>query len=200
MSVDILNADGSLFLETGPRVLTCAEGFAEEIGQIAAAWAMAEGHLGCYFGILLETTPSDALRQLGKQSAAQVTKNAKAVAEEKLAGNELDRLLELLDKLDSVREQRNRVQHDIWSRREGDNQTLYAVHVNDYRRLFLEIAENSKDPDQGAAADRSIDAASKYATNASNAFTLEDLNNLRVNIESLSTNLFEIFCAKLIQG
>lgn len=200
VGVQILNVDGSLFFETGSHVLSSAPGFAEEIGHISAAWAVAEGHLGFYYAALLETAPDDALKQLGKQGAAQVATKAKAVAKEKLTGNELDKLLRLVDIFDALREKRNRVQHDLWSRREEDGQTLYAVHVDGYRRLFLEVIENAKDPDQATGAERSIAAANKYAANASNAFTLEQLKALRSEIESLSRDLIEAFLEKLNLG
>ncbi|MCX8999942.1 hypothetical protein NOF55_22815 [Rhizobiaceae bacterium BDR2-2] len=200
MGIQIFNSDGSLFFETGAHVLTSVPGFTEEIGKIAATWAVAEGHLGCYYAVLLETTPDDALKQLGKQGASQVTKNSEAIAKEKLSGNELVTLLDLLNKLDSVRNRRNRVQHDIWSRRAGEAHILYAVHVDDYRRLFLEMAENAKDTDQAAGADRSITAANKYAANAANAFTLESLKTLRTDIELVSTDLIKAFFEKLNIG
>jgi len=198
--LQIFNSDGTLYFETGAHVLTSVPSFAAKIGEIAAIWAVAEGHLGCLYATLLVTTPEDALKQLDKQGADKLTQNAKRVANEKLNGNELAALLDLLGRLDIVRKRRNRVQHDLWSRRAGDDQTLYAVHVDDYRRLILEIIQHAKNADQAVGFERSIAAANQYAVNASNAFTLKSLEYLRAEIESVSTGLLGAFLERVKNG
>lgn len=195
--LQISNSEGTLVFETGAHALSYVAGFKEKIGEVAAAWAMAEGHLGCCYAGLLELEPSEALKKLGKQGAGQLVINAKKVAEENLAGDKLATLLDLLDKLDHAGKQRNRVQHDLWSRRVGDDLALYAVHVDDYRRLFLEILNNYKDDDKGAAADRSIAAADQFVAVASNAFTVGDLEKLRKEIELVSLGMVSWFLENL---
>ncbi len=187
--LQILNSDGKLAFETGAHVLSYVPGFREKIGEVAATWAVAEGHLGCCYAGLLGLEPSAALKKLGKQGAGQLINNAKKVAEAKLAGDELATLLDLLDELDHAGKQRNRVQHDLWSRRVGDDLVLYAVHVDNYRRLFLEVMNNREGDAQGAAAERSIAVAEQYAADASNAFTVENLEELREEIELVSQGL-----------
>lgn len=196
----IFDADGSMFFETGAHVLDHVPGFKEKIGEVTSAWSVAEGYLGCCYAILLKTEPDDALKKLGMQGTAQMMENAKKVAKETLTGDDLTTLMDLLDKLNTAGKERNRVQHDLWSRRAGDDLTLYAVHVDDYRRLFLEFLKNAKNYDQAAAADRSIDAANKYAANASNAFSVERLEALRCEIELVSQRLREYFMRNVANG
>ncbi|WP_343501948.1 MULTISPECIES: hypothetical protein [Roseobacteraceae] len=198
--IKIFNVTGELHFETGTHVLATVPKFAEKIGEIAVAWAVTEGHLGCYYGSLLETTPNEALKKIGRMSAAGLANNAKKFAEEKLAGAELETILYLLKKLDSVRIRRNRIQHDIWSRRVTDPQVLYAVHVDDYRRLLHEMAKLGNETDPAVSADRAIDIANQYAANSENAFTLVDLEEIRANLELTSDGLFKAFISKVSAG
>ncbi|MGL4413739.1 hypothetical protein [Roseinatronobacter monicus] len=200
IGIQIFDRDGHLYFETGAHVLASVPGFTAKIGEIAAIWAVAEGHLGCLYANLLETTPQDALDQLGKPGAKRLTENAKQIAKEKLNGNELAQLLELLEKLDAVRDRRNRVQHDLWSRREGKEEALYSIHVDDYRRLILEVVEHAKSDDKALGADQSISAANKYAANASNEYTLDSLEHLRAEIEAVLVGLSERFSERVKRG
>ena len=200
MGIQIFDREGHLYFETGVHVLATAPGFTAKIGEIAAIWAVAEGHLGCLYANLLETTPQDALEQLGKRGASQLTEKAKQIAKAKLNEIEQAEFLKLLNSLDAVRDGRNRVQHDLWSRREGKEHALYAIHVDDYRRLILEVVEHGKSADQAVGADQSISAANKYAANASNEYTLESLEQLRAEIETVSVGLFELFVERVRNG
>lgn len=200
VGIQIFDRDGHLYFETGAHVLASVPGFTAKIGEIAAIWAVAEGHLGCIYANLLETTPQDALDQLGKRAGSQLTEKAKQIAKEKLNGSELAALLELLENLDAVRDRRNRIQHDLWGRRMGREHALYAIHVDDYRRLILEVVEHAKNADQAVGADQSIIAANKYAMNASNEYTLESLEHLRAGIETVSAGLVERFFERVKNG
>src|SRR6185312_11669899 len=125
-----------LLLEVGPHVISESPEFAQKIGVIAASWSQAEVNLNCLFAILLDTTPEDATKELKKHgSAAKATSRARIIAAETLKGAELDSLIEILNRLEDARLKRNRVQHDVWARKAGDNHRLFAVHANDYLDL-----------------------------------------------------------------
>lgn len=183
--------DGNLSFETGVHVLATIDGFPRKIGEIAATWAAAEAHLGCYYGALLNTTPAEALNRIGRMSAAGLTEKAKKIAKEKLSGEQLAELELILNALDAVRLRRNRTQHDLWGRRAGEDQTLYAVHTDDYRNVFLQAAQSKTASD----ADALISLVEQYAAKADNAFTLKDLESLRKEIEEVSEKLLRIFLA-----
>jgi len=189
--IQLFDKDGNLYFETGAHVIDTINGFSAKIGQIAATWAAAEAHLGCYYGALLGTTPAEALKTIGKMSAAGLTCKAKAVAKGKLPEKEFAELVVILEALDAVRLRRNRTQHDLWSRRTGEDQTLHAVHVDDYRNVFLSGAQIKTASD----IDDHILLVERYAANADNAFTLENLESLRKEIERVSEHLLRIFLA-----
>ncbi|WP_306045828.1 hypothetical protein [Nioella sp. MMSF_3534] len=190
IGVQIRDDDGSLYFETSARVLNGVPDFAAKMGEVSAAWAFAEGHLGCVYAELLETTPEQAIQQLGKDGAQRLTDKARKFACTRLNDDDLASLIELLERMDKVRCQRNRVQHDLWSWRVGDNSALYAVHVDSYRQLLLEVIHNKNEPNGAKLA---IHAADRYAMKAENRFTLQNLEELRSEIESVSIGLFEFF-------
>jgi hypothetical protein len=174
-----------LLLEVGPHVISESPEFAQKIGVIAASWSQAEVNLNCLFAILLDTTPEDATKELKKHgSAAKATSRARIIAAETLKGAELDSLIEILNRFDDARLKRNRVQHDVWARKAGDNHRLFAVHATDYLDLAtktMAVAES----DAGLA----IEFAMAFTTEVSNGYSLEDLENIATEIVSVSKSL-----------
>lgn len=187
---------GRVEWEVGPHVLTSFPGFTEGMGQVAAAWAQAEVLLGCYYALLIETTPEGALALLGRKGAAAVTAEARNEAENRLTGIELQAVGLALEKMDAVREPRNRLQHDVWVRLNGDDNVVYAMEAKYYVSLIAGTAELplNKDPN---VAEKSIELGATFIKKASNAFSLESVQALRDNIIELTGVLMRLYLARL---
>ncbi|QEE23195.1 hypothetical protein CS053_00805 [Rhodanobacter glycinis] len=182
---------GAILLEVGPHVVGESPEFAEKIGAIAASWAQAEVNLNCLFAVLLGTTPEEAAKELAKyRSAEKVTCGARKIAAKSLNGSELDSLNEILDHLDDVRLKRNRVQHDVWARKAGDSQRLFAIRSNEYLALATKLmaVDDSKG---GNHADSAIEASMTFAAKISRGYSIEDLADIDTTINSVSTSLLE---------
>lgn len=196
LGMKVYDPDGTPLIETGAHVLKEIPGFAELVGEVAAEWAQAEAFLGCYCAVLQGTTPKEALSRLLikngtriKQSG-QIIKELKETAKVSLSPGEPERVENLLERFERVRESRNRVQHDLWTRKHDDSSALYAVLANDFLHLVTNVSETAKRPHLINGA---IEMAQTYALTAGNRFTLEDLESLRNEIRSVSIGLAKEF-------
>ncbi|MDH5822520.1 hypothetical protein QFW77_05885 [Luteimonas sp. RD2P54] len=175
---------GALLLDVGPHVISESPGFAQSIGAIAASWAQTEVNLNCLFAVLLDTTPEEAANELKKhRSAAKTTHWARKRATEILKGEELLSLIETLDRLDEVRLRRNRVQHDVWSRKANDVRRIFAIHSDEYLALTTELVASSEDTNLA------ISVAKTFAEKISDGFSIEDLEAISTEIHSVSHSL-----------
>lgn len=197
--LQIRDETGGLLLEVGPHIIKESPRFAEEIGVIAASWAQAEVNLNCLFAILLNTTPEEAAKKIKKYSnAARATDGARKIAADTLAGTELDSVTETLDQLDNARTRRNRIQHDVWAKKGGDDMRMFAVHSNEYLAFTIELmaAAGLKKAD-ATNTDRMINTAMKFAATISNGYTLEDLRNISLEIDIASRSLLQLMFSRI---
>lgn len=195
----IWNEAGDILLEVGPHVISEATEFAEKIGVVAASWAQAEVNLNCFFAVLLNTTPDEASRQIKKHgSAARAADGARRVAAETLTGAELESVKNFLDKLDKVRARRNRVQHDVWARKGGDDLRIFAVHSNEYLAFVIELMAGADiDKAGGRDVDRAIILAEEFAAKISNGYTIEDLQDIAMEIDAVSKSLLQAMFSRI---
>lgn len=183
--LQVFNETGEPILEVGPHVIRDFPEFAQKIGVIAASWSQAEVNLSCLFAVLLDTTPEEAAKELKKHnSAAKATSGARKVAAETLTGGELNSLSGILDRLDNARLQRNRVQHDVWARKAGDSQRLFAIHPNEYLALATKLMAESN-------AELAIDVATTFAARAQNGYAPKDLDSIARTIDAVSKSLLQ---------
>lgn len=194
------DSDGSLLVEVGPHVVREMPQFSEKIGEIAACWAQAEVHLNCLFAVLLDMTPDDAASRLKRyKTAAQAAKGARSIAAEHLEGEELQSVNEILDRMDSVRPRRNRIQHDVWARKGGVEDRLYAVHADQYLGFatrMLELAESSLA--EGEKADRIVRLGNEFAGEVSASFTMGELQDLEYELGEVSKGLMTAMFTRLL--
>jgi len=187
--LQVFDEMGGPLLEVGPHVVSDSPEFAQKIGVIAASWSQAEVNLNCLFAVLLDTTPEEAAKELKKHgTAAKATSGARKIAAETLKGAELDSLNEVLDQLDSARQQRNRVQHDVWARKAGDSRRVFAIHSNEYLALATKLMTVGESKD-GKDASLAIEVAMAFASKVSNGYTIEGLEEIATVIDSVSKSL-----------
>jgi len=100
--VQIRGNCGDLVLEIGAHVLTSRPDHVFLVGEIAAHWAQAETHLGCYLASIIGGTPEDALIKLTTKKSGKLLPAADLIekARELLASipekTEIDRALALI--------------------------------------------------------------------------------------------------------
>lgn len=197
--IQVFDDTGMPILEIGPHIIREAPQFAQKIGVIAATWAQAEVNLNCLFAILLDTTPDEAEKHLKKcGTAVRATKGARKIAADTLTGAELTSVQKTLDELDLVRARRNRVQHDVWAKKGSDNQTIYAVHSDQYLAFttqLLAVAELEKA--EGENSDRAIILAREFSTSISHGYTIKDLENIDLEIDRLSKSLLSVMFSRI---
>lgn len=187
--LQIFNEMGAPLLEVGPHVISESPEFAQRIGVIAASWSQAEVNLNCLFAVLLGIAPEDAAKELKKHgSAIRATYGARRIAAQTLKGAELDSLNELFDRLDKARLRRNRVQHDVWARKGGDNQRVFAIHSSEYLALATQLVAVAESKD-GKGAEFAIDVATTFAAKVSDGYAIEDLEGIATEIDSVSKSL-----------
>lgn len=195
----IRSENGDDLIEVGAHVLNNLPEFSQAIGNIAAFWSQAEVNLNCLFSVLLNTTPEDAGKQLKKfRTAAKASEGAKEFASTVLSGAQLQSVIAVIDKFDAVRAKRNRIQHDVWAIKGSDLTKIYAVHANDYLKLFnqqIEIVQ-SKDSDADKA-DAAIEKANQFVASISNGYTLGELRSIVLDIAETSKELIKIMLGML---
>ncbi|MDO7904670.1 hypothetical protein ACE1YR_22185 [Pseudomonas sp. K1(2024)] len=198
--LQFFNSDGSLLMEVGPHVVREMPQFSEKIGEIAACWAQAEVHLNCLFAVLLDVTPDDAACRLKRyKTAAQAAEGARAIAADYLAGEELKNVNDILDRLNSIRPRRNRIQHDVWARKGGVEDKLYAVHADQYLEFttrMLELTESKFS--EGEKVDQIIRLDEEFAGKVSASFTVEELEALEYELGEVSKDLMTAMFARLL--
>lgn len=198
--LQFFNSDGSLLMEVGPHVVREMPQFSEKIGEIAACWAQAEVHLNCLFAVLLDVTPDDAACRLKRyKTAAQAAEGARAIAADYLAGEELKNVNDILDRLNSIRPRRNRIQHDVWARKGGVEDRLYAVHADQYLEFttrMLELTESKLS--EGEKVDQIIRLDEEFAGKVSASFTVEELEALEYELGEVSKDLMTAMFARLL--
>ena len=198
--LQFFNSDGSLLMEVGPHVVREMPQFSEKIGEIAACWAQAEVHLNCLFAVLLDVTPDDAACRLKRyKTAAQAAEGARAIAADYLAGEELKNVNDILDRLNSIRPRRNRIQHDVWARKGGVEDRLYAVHADQYLEFttrMLELTESKLS--EGEKVDQIIRLDEEFAGKVSASFTVEELEDLEYELGEVSKDLMTAMFARLL--
>jgi len=194
------NGDGSLLMEIGPHVVREMPKFSEKIGEIAIAWAQAEVHLNCLFAVLLDVTPEAAASELKRyKTAAKAMEGARIIAAEHLAGEELQNFNGILDRMNSLRSRRNRIQHDIWARKGGVDDRLYAVHANQYLHVvarMLELTESQLA--ESEKADRIISLGNEFTGEISASVTLNDLTVFECELAEVSKDLMSAMFVRLL--
>jgi len=192
------NSDGSLLMEVGPHVVKDVTGFSERIGAIAACWAQAEVSLYCLFAVLLNVTPDEAASRLKKyKTAAQATEGARTIAADHLSGEELQRLNEILDRMDLVRARRNRIQHDVWARKGGIDDTLFAVHANQYLDFATKILCTSGLGDSEDF-DGIIALVGEFSDSVSVGYTVSELKALESELSDLNKDLMSAMFTRIL--
>lgn len=194
------NSDGSLLMEIGPHVVQEIPLFAGKIGEVAAYWAQAEVHLNCLFAVLLNVTPDEAASRLKRyKTAALAAKGARNIAAEYLVGEELQKITEILDKMDLIRLRRNRIQHDVWAKKGGIDDRLFAVHVNqylDFTTRMLELTE-SKLP-ENEKTNRIIELGEEFAAIVTAGYSVGELQELEYELSDLNKSLMSAMFTRLL--
>lgn len=175
--VQVFDKTGAPVLEIGPHLVRETSEFAEKIGMIAASWAQAEVNLNCLFATLLDTTPDEAENQLKKyKSTVSATNGARKLAAEYLIGAELDFVTKAFNQLDLVRLRRNRVQHDVWAKKGDDNQTMFAIHSNQYFAFITNlVAATELAIPEGEKSERTLNLANDFAATITQGYNIRDL-------------------------
>lgn len=198
--LQFFNSDGSLLMDVGPHVVREMPQFSEKIGEIAACWAQTEVHLNCLFAVLLNVTPDDAAYRLKRyKTAAQAAEGARNIATECLAGGELKNVNDILDRMNSIRPRRNRIQHDVWAKKGGVEDRLYAVHADQYLEFttrMLELTESRLS--ESVKVDRIICLGEEFAGKVSASFTVGELQNLEYELSEVSKDLMTAMFARLL--
>ena len=150
-------------------------------------------NLNCLFAILLNTTPEETAQQLKKYgNAAKATARAREIAAGTLTGIELDSVTETLDQLDKARARRNRIQHDVWAKKGGDDIRMFAFQSNEYFAFTTNLLSvTGVEKEDGADADRSIYIAREFAVKISNGYTIEDLQDIALALDSVSKSFLQ---------
>ena len=199
--IQVFDQAGAPVLEIGPHLVREATQFAEKIGMIAASWAQAEVNLSCLFAVLLDTTPDEAANQLKKyRSAARATDGARKLAAEYLTGAELESVTKALNQLDLVRLRRNRVQHDVWAKKGDDNQTMFAIHSNQYFAFITNlVAATELAIPEGEKSERIINLANEFATTITQGHNIRDLQEIDQELNLASKSLLAAMFFRISQ-
>jgi len=199
--VQIFDEKGQLILEIGPHVIRQAPRFAEMIGIVAASWSQLEVHLNCLFATLLNTTPDDAANELKKyRTAATATNGARTIASRSLSGDELESVVSLLALVDELRGRRNRIQHDVWAKKDNGDHRLFAVHASQYlaftTRLFA--IQESKGTDFERSA-RAVKLADEFSASELICYSVGDFAELADEIDRVSKELMKAMFRRISQ-
>ncbi|MEC4560633.1 hypothetical protein [Pseudomonas inefficax] len=199
--IQIFDEKGCPILEIGPHLVRENSELAEKIGIIAASWAQAEVNLNCLFAVLLDTTPDEAANQLKKyRSAARTADGARKLAAEYLTGAELESVTKALNHLDLVRLRRNRVQHDVWAKKGDDNQTMFAIHSDQYLAFTTNVvAATELAIPEGEKSERVINLANEFAATITKGHTLRDLKEIDQELNLASKSLMEAMFFRISQ-
>lgn len=198
--LEIFDDQGLPVLEIGSHIIKESPRFAEKIGAISASWSQAEVHLNCLFATLLDTTPEEAALELKKyRNAARATDGARKIAEATLSGSEFLRITDTLDKLDTVRERRNRVQHDVWAKKGNDNSVMYAVRPTDYFNFITKILSIAEEKSQKTTTDCVISLSMNFASTITIGHTISDLEAIAQEIDSISESLQKSMFSRITQ-
>ncbi|CAI3789487.1 hypothetical protein AHFPHNDE_03184 [Pseudomonas sp. MM227] len=199
--IQIFDQTGGPVLEIGPHLVRENSEFAETIGIIAASWAQAEVNLNCLFAILLDTTPDEAADQLKRyRSAARAADGARKLAAEYLTGAELESVTKALNQLDLVRLRRNRVQHDVWAKKDDDNQTMFAIHADQYLAFttnFVAATELAIPEDEKS--EIVLNLANEFAATITKGHTIRDLQEIDHELNLASKSLMEAMFFRISQ-
>lgn len=199
--IQIFDQTGVPVLEIGPHLVRENSEFAEKIGIIAASWAQAEVNLNCLFAVLLDTTPDEAANQLKKYgSAARAADGARKLAAEYLTGAELESVTKALNQLDLVRLRRNRVQHDVWAKKSDDDQTMFAIHSDQYLAFTTNVvAATELAIPEGEKSERVINLANEFAATITKGHTIRDLQEIDQELNLASKSLMEAMFFRISQ-
>jgi hypothetical protein len=194
------NDDGSLLMEIGAHVVKEFSGFSERIGCIASGWAQAEVSLYCLFAVLLNVSPDETASRLKKyKTAARAAEGARDIAADYLSGEELQKLNEILDRMDSVRSRRNRIQHDVWAKKGGIDDKLFAVHADQYLDFITNMVGLSESAlADGEKSDRIIALAGEFSAMVSEGYTISELKELEDELGDLNKDLMSGMFTRLI--
>jgi hypothetical protein len=199
--IQIFDQMGVPLLEIGPHLVRENSEFSEKIGMIAASWAQAEVNLNCLFAVLLNTTPDEAANQLKKyKSAARAADGARKLAAECLTGGELESVTRALNQLNLVRLRRNRVQHDVWGKKGDDNQTMFAIHSEQFLAFTTNViaATDLEIPEDEKSA-RIINIANEFAATVTEGYTTRDLQEIDQEVNLASKSLMEAMFFRISQ-
>lgn len=189
---------GDVALEIGPHVIFGAPEFAAQLGFIAAAWAQAEVNLHCLIAVFLGTTPEAAAKQPKKYgSASAATNMARKVAAKILSGALLGEFNATLDQLDSLRDERNRLQHDVWGRKRSESHKLFLVHENEYFAFALRISEIAASQEISGIGNP-IEMARVFAADVGRGYTIGELQRVGFEIEQVNKLLLGVMFAELL--
>lgn len=97
-----------------------------------------------------------------------------------------------------MRAKRNRLQHDVWARKANDSQKLFAIYSNEYIALVTKLMAINGSRD-GNRADLAIVAAMTFAANVSSGYSVEDLESIDTEINSVSELLFNAMSQRIMQ-
>lgn len=199
--IQVFDQSGAPILEIGPHLVRESFEFAEKIGMIAASWAQAEVNLNCLFAVLLDTTPDEAANQLKKyRGAARATDGARKLAGEYLKGAELESVTKALNQLDLVRSRRNRVQHDVWAKKGEDNQTMFAIHSDQYLAFITNlVATTELSIPEGEKNERVINLANEFAATITQGHSIRDLQEIDQEVNLASKSLMKAMFFRISQ-
>jgi hypothetical protein len=197
--IKINDKEGKPVLEVGSHVIQEAPEFFEKIGMIAVLWAQAEVNLNCLFAALLNTTPENAKKQLKTyRNAANIANAARELAEEHLEDEELKSITETLVRLDKSRKKRNRIQHDIWAKKNDNSKTLFTIHSNEYFEFTTKLVALTESTNS-THFEKIIDLADDFSDKTCIGYTITDLIDIKQELSLLVDLLMKAMLFRLSQ-
>lgn len=197
--IKINDQEGKPVLEVGSHVIHEAPEFIKKIGAIAVLWAQAEVNLNCLFAALLNTTPDEAKKQLKTyRNAAKVAHAAKELAEGYLEDQEMKSVTEILTRLDESRKKRNRIQHDIWAKKNDNSKTLFIIHSNDFFDFTTRLVALSESTNP-TKFDKIMDLSEAFSKKTCVGYTISDLIDIEQELNILGDLLMKAMLSRLSQ-
>ncbi|MGF6171237.1 hypothetical protein M2426_004869 [Pseudomonas moraviensis] len=197
--IKINDKEGKPSLEVGPHVIRENPEFFKKIGMIAALWAQAEVNLNCLFAALLNTTPDNARKRLKTyRNAANIANAARELAEEHLKDEELKSITETLARLDKTRQKRNRIQHDIWAKKNDNSEMLFTIHSNEYFEFTTKLLALTE-PAHPTSFEKIMDLADAFSNKTCTGYTIKDLTDIEQELSLLGDLLMKAMLYRLSQ-
>lgn len=178
-------------LEISAGVISETPGFAEMIGQVAASWAILEAGINTALALLMDTSPDRTFALMSAyRNADAAMKAAQKLSKAALDPQSHDKFMAILKRIDQVREERNNVQHGLWTKKGEDNHTLYLVKPLDFTKFYMNMLPLLTPPfSRATVANELLSRGIELSDSTFASYTVQDLSLLIRRIDNIGADI-----------